>query len=162
MGRGIVLKKASVSSRDTYRKHYRNKENPPVPKGSTIKDYGEYLTMMASIGKAIAYGITETHGGVRLRGLGYFTVTMKPFKTEMLDTYKGDAFVNTHSDFYIYRATFVPNRIFHPIKDFVIEGSMYESVKQRLMVQIKHNQFKYRTYLHTFMKARQHQNVKTW
>lgn len=162
MGRGLVLQKESISSKKTYKKYYRDKENPPVPKGLTIKDYNEYSIMMGNIGRAIAHGITETHGGVRIRGLGYFTVAMMPVKRVNRDNFIGGRFIHTDSNFMMYRATFVPERVNHPIKDFVIENSMFRTVKQRIKVQIKYNKFKYRTYLHTFMKAKRHQNVKRW
>lgn len=162
MPKGILVNKVHLSSLATYRKHYRDKENPPVKKGLTVKDYNEYVALMANIGRAISYGLTETHGGVRIRGLGYFSVIMKPFKSENLDVYTGGRFMNTHADFMIYRATFVPERVNHPIKDYVMENTAFYSIKQRLKDQIKTNNFKYRTYLHTFMKTKVRKNTLRW
>lgn len=162
MPKGMVINKAHVSSLATYRKHYRDKENPPVKKGLTVKDYNEYVALMADIGRAISHGLTETHGGVRLRGLGYFSIIMKPNKCINLDRFIGDKYIHTHSGFIMYRATFVPDRMNHPIKDYVMENTVFPYIKARLKQQIKYNLFKYRTYLHTFMKTKMKPNTQRW
>lgn len=131
------------------RRYFKNYKKFAKDYTHRFKHREEYFTFVRAFFKETSKHITESTGGVYLKGFGYFCVLMLPEKLFLENKYKQDSNFNLHTDNYSYRLFFYPEQKVNTMMPmFAMERTFINKIKEDLTSNLRGGR-RYKNFIYT-------------